>query len=758
MDKKAGLPSKAEILDYIAGTDAKVTRRDIARAFNVKGDDRARLREVIAELQSEGALQKAHGKVLSQGASLPRVSVVIIIHVSESGTLYGKSDAWEGEGDGPKIRIEEEKAQRGKKRVGALGVGDRVLARLEPAGKAYRARIIKRLEKKETESFLGIFHPEQNDGPGGWIEPVDKRAKHIVLVGPTDAEGVKDGDLVRAQILPHHHRHYGSAQARIIENLGDVLSPRSISLIAIHQHGIPVEFPDAALKQAKVATPATADGREDLRHLPLITIDPADARDHDDAVWAEVDTNKENNGGWHVIVAIADVAHYVTPGSALDKAAWERGNSCYFPDRVVPMLPERLSNDLCSLKAGEDRAALVAHLHFAHKGRLKSHRFSRAIIRCAANLSYEEAQDAIDGKAGEAAKPFLEDVLKPLFAAYDDVAIARAKRQPLELELPERKVELDEKGTVAAVKIRERLKAHRLIEDFMIAANVAAAEALESQRSPLLYRVHEQPSMDKVEALREYLGSVSLGLAKGQAMRPALFNRILERAKGTPFAEGVNEMVLRSQMQAYYTPENLGHFGLALGRYAHFTSPIRRYADLIVHRALINAFRLGDDGLADFEVARLSDTAEHISKTERRAMVAERESQDRYLAAYYAQHKGKTFQGRISGVTRFGLFIKVEPAGGDGFVPAAQLTGDYYHHDAGRHALIGEVTGDAYQLGDLLEVRVLEAERVTGALRLEVLSDAPRKMKLERRKSFARGRYKKGGKPKLPRGKGKKRR
>ncbi|MFZ5609702.1 MAG: ribonuclease R [Pseudomonadota bacterium] len=720
-----GFPSKSEITAFIARAEGKVTRRELARAFHLKGDDRARLKAVLRELAAEGAIAKSHGKALHSPEALPRVSVVTVIHVSEAGTLYGRAEAWRGDGDGPKIRIEEERGHpRGKRRPAALGVGERVLARLTPVAKGYKAKIIKRLDK-EVETILGLF---RSDGDGGRVEPVDKRAKSLLMVAPADMGEAQDGELVRVKPLAPHRRHFGPPQARVIERLGDILAPRSISLIAIHQHGIPHEFAAAALREATAARPVGLAGREDLRALPLVTIDPEDARDHDDAVWAEADPDPDNAGGWHVIVAIADVAHYVLPGSALDKAAWERGNSCYFPDRVVPMLPEALSADLCSLKAGKPRPSLAAHLHFSKDGRLKKHRFSRAVIRCRANLAYHDVQAAVDGRPADEAGALKDDVLAPLYAAYGAVKRAREKRQPLALDLPERRVALDDQGEIAAVTLRERLDAHRLIEDFMIAANVAAAQTLERERSPLIYRVHEAPSAEKVDALRDYLESLGLRLAKGQVIRPALFNRVLEMARDHDFAEGVNDMVLRTQMQAYYSPDNLGHFGLALGRYAHFTSPIRRYADLIVHRALIRALGLGEDGLTDHEVARLADTAEHISATERRAMTAERDSLDRYMAAYYARHKEEAFEGRITGVTRYGLFVRLSPLGGDGFVPAGQLGDDYFRHDEARHALIGEVTGAAYRLGDMVSARVLQAEPVSGALRLALLGEAPGRM------------------------------
>ncbi|RME65557.1 MAG: ribonuclease R, partial [Alphaproteobacteria bacterium] len=564
----------------------------------------------------------------------------------------------------------------------------------------------------------------------GWVEPVDKRSKAVFMVPPGETGGARDGDLVRGEPDPRHAHQLGAPRARIVECLGNVAAPRAISLIAIHAHGIPTEFSPAALAEAQAAkAPRLEPYMLDLRDVPLVTIDPEDARDHDDAVWAEADGDPANAGGWHVLVAIADVARYVVPGSALDRAARARGNSVYFPDRVVPMLPEALSADLCSLKAGKDRAALAVHLFFDAHGRLRRHRFVRALVRIAANLSYRETQAAIDGRQSDVPCALLDAVLRPLYAAHGAVAKARAKRGPLDLELPERQVHLDAAGEVAAITVRERLAAHRMIEDFMIAANVAAAQALEAAHSPLIYRVHEEPSLEKLETLRQYLDSLGLRLAKGQTLRPRLFNQVLAKARGQPLAEGVNDMVLRSQMQAFYTPDNRGHFGLALARYAHFTSPIRRYADLVVHRALIRALRLGGPGaLEEHEMLKLEETAEHISMTERRAMAAERDSIDRYLAAYYRRHVGDVLTGRIAGVARFGLFVRVEPGGGDGFVPAASLGDDYYRHDEARQALVGETTGDAYRLGDALDVRVLAADPLSGGLRLAAVGKAPGKL------------------------------
>jgi ribonuclease R len=464
-------------------------------------------------------------------------------------------------------------------------------------------------------------------------------------------------------------------------------------------------------------------GRVDLRKTPLITIDPPDARDHDDAVWAAPDDDPANIGGFQTIVAIADVATYVKPGSALDKEARFRGNSVYFPDRVVPMLPERISNDLCSLREKEERPALACFMVFDKSGNKKSHRFTRVTMRSAAKLSYEEAQMAIDGRPSAKAETLVEGVLKPLWAAYAALTKAREKRGPLELDLPERKFVLDEKGHVVRVVTPLRLDAHKLIEEFMIQANVAAAEELETKKTPLLYRVHDQPSEEKVRALSQFLKTVDLSLPLGQVMKPKHFNDLLREVKGKDYQNLVNDVVLRSQAQAIYSPANKGHFGLALRRYAHFTSPIRRYADLIVHRALVTALGFGEDGLSTDDISRLDETADMISDAERRAMAAERETMDRLIASHLAGQTGAQFRGRIGGVVGAGLFIKLDDTGADGFVPVSSLGSDYFIYSDVEHALIGQRTGEMFQLGDRVEVKLLEVAPVSGGLRFEMISE-----------------------------------
>ncbi|MGI9415780.1 MAG: ribonuclease R, partial [Hyphomicrobiales bacterium] len=565
---------------------------------------------------------------------------------------------------------------------------------------------------------LGIFRKSKSGDMR--IEPVDKKTRNELTVSRGDDGGARAGELVAVEVTRDRGR--GLANARVTERLGKPGGQHAISIIAVHQHGLPHKFGDDVFAQAEAMGPAPLGGRLDMRSVPLITIDPPDARDHDDAVWAAPDDDPKNPGGFRAIVAIADVGHYVRPGTALDREARERGNSTYFPDRVVPMLPERLSANLCSLRANEDRPALAVTMVFDRNGTKKSHEFSRVLMRSAAKLSYDQAQAAIDGRPDDASGPLLEPVLKPLWAAYRAVAKARDKRAPLELDLPERKILFNDKGEIDRIVVPPRLDCHRLIEEFMIQANVCAAETLEKQRSPLLYRVHESPSDEKVRALSEFLATLGLKLALGQGLKPKAFNQILAKVKGKDVEQLVNDVVLRSQAQAVYSSENRGHFGLNLRRYAHFTSPIRRYADVIVHRSLISALGLGDGGLDDNDVSRLYETAELISAAERRSMLAERDTVDRLVAAHLADKVGAQFNGRIAGVTDAGLFVALAETGANGFVPARAIGAEYFVHDCDRHALVGERSGETYRLGDQVEVSLVEVTPLAGGLRFDILS------------------------------------
>jgi ribonuclease R len=717
------LPSKADILAFIRERHGEVGTREIARAFGLKNALRADLKRMLRDLADEGSIEKRRKK-LHQPGSLPSTVLADVTGRDADGDLIATPDEWDeaAHGPAPKITI----ATSRKARPGeAAGLGDRVLLRIDDRRDemGLSGRVIKIIDHPKHR-VLGIFRKMPNGG--GRLEPVDKKMLGKELAIPAGAaQDAQDGDLVAVETSKAGR--FGLATGRIVEKLGSLKSERAVSIIAIHAHGIPSVFKRETLSDAEAAKPATLHNREDWRKIPLVTIDPPDAKDHDDAVHAEHDTAPNNRGGFIATVAIADVAHYVTPGCPLDREALTRGNSVYFPDRVVPMLPERISNDLCSLRPREDRAALAVRMVIGPDGRKRSHTFHRVLMRSAAKLSYQQAQAAIDGHPDESTESLLKPVLEPLYAAYEALKRARNERQPLDLDLPERKILLKADGTVDRVVRPERLEAHRLIEEFMILANVAAAETLERARVPLIYRVHDEPAIEKVHALQEFLATLDIPFAKGGALKPEAFNRILARVKGHENEQLINEVVLRSQAQAEYAAENYGHFGLNLRRYAHFTSPIRRYADLIVHRGLIRALKLGDGALPEnTDVKQLAEIAAEISATERRAMVAERETADRLVAHFLADRIGATFDGRISGVTRAGLFVKLHETGADGFIPARTIGDEYFAYDEARHSMIGRRSGETYRLGDSITVKLVEAAPVAGALRFQILSEGRR--------------------------------
>ena len=707
-------PTREQLLQYIADNPDRSGKRDIARAFGVTGGARIALKALLKELTDDGRIEKSRRR-LARSDGLPPVAVLAVTGRDKDGELLAEPADWpEARGAPPSAIIAADR----RRKAPTPGVGDRVLARLspgEPGGPAYSARIIKVLEQR-PETVLGVVRVLEK---GARIEPVDRKQKELVV----EADGLgkaREGDLVSVETT--RSGRYGLARGRVREVIGSMKSEKAVSLIAIHAHGIPYVFPPEVLKEADAARPSRGAERTDWRKLALVTIDPPDARDHDDAVHAEPDPDRKNPGGHIVTVAIADVAHYVAPASALDREALKRGNSVYFPDRVVPMLPERISNDLCSLREGEDRPALAVRMVFAADGRKLDHSFHRIIMRSAARLTYADAQEAFDGTAIKRSRRVL-DALAALWEAYQVIKRGRAAREPLDLDLPERKVVLAADGAIERIVVPPRLEAHRLIEEFMIQANVAAAETLEAKKSPLVYRIHDTPSLAKLEALRTFLASIEMSLPRSGNLRPSHFNRMLARAGETEHGQLLSEVVLRTQSQAEYSPENIGHFGLNLRRYAHFTSPIRRYADLIVHRALIRALKLGKDGLPDGAIAELPEMAARISAAERRAMVAERDTIDRLVAHWLADRIGATFTGRIAGVTRAGLFVKLDQSGADGFVPIGSLGRDYFAYDEARHAVIGRQSGEMHRLGDAVEVKLIEAVPLAGALRFELLSE-----------------------------------
>ncbi len=723
-------PSKETILDWIKDNPTNTNKRDIARAFGIKGQARIELKRVLRELYAEGHLTKDRKNFRDKNSMSP-VEMLHITAQDSDGDLIAEPLNWKGEAAAPKVLF------IAKKGDPALVIGDRILCRIEKTDEEipFQARLIRRIGRG-AEKIVGIY---QSGDFGGRILPVDKKSDREYQIDPNHRNGARDGELVEAEA--YGGRSKGLNRAKIVARLGDPSAPKSVSLIAIHQHGIPDQFPENVLEDAAKAKPVSLGKREDLRDLPLFTIDPPDARDRDDAICAMPDP--DHKGGHIVWVAIADVAHYVRPGTALDIEARKRGNSSYFPDRVVPMLPDNLSGDLCSLHADVERPCIALRIVLDKNGQKTDHRFTRGLMRSPAALSYLQAQQAVDGAPDETTAAILETGIKPLWAAYAASKKARHKRQPLHLDLPERQIILADTGEVTSVAFRDRFDAHKLVEEFMVLANVCAAETLEAKKSDLLYRVHEEPNPQKLEALHEVVQSIGMVLAKGQRLTTAHLNNLLDSAAGGEYAEMINMTVLRSMTQAYYSPQNMGHFGLNLKRYAHFTSPIRRYSDLIVHRALIAAHGWGDDGLTPSEAENLEQTAEHISQTERRSMVAERDTTDRYLSAFLSQNVGADFSGVVSGVARFGIFVKLDETGADGLIPVSRLGREYFTFDEDSRTLTGEHSRRVLRSGLRAKVRLAEADPLTGGLMFELLEidgkPLPLGEKGKSRKSAPRG-------------------
>ncbi len=716
--------TRERVLEAIRKSGGKAQKRDIAHELGIGPEQKKELRRILRELEESGALGRTGRKSYADANALPESGVMDIVDRDPDGELLARMRGPEGY-FGPTIRLAPGEA-RSRQGEAAIGVGDRVLARVARGDDgAFEARVVKRLGQS-AHKILGVYRANKDPRTvkygGGRVVPADRKARHDLIVESQHVGDAKDGDLVFVELAPERGRAHGPKRGIVKEVIGRESDPRAASILAMHTHGITEGFSAEEEAQANAAQKPTLKGRTDLRDLPLVTIDPEDARDHDDAVYASPDTDEKNKGGWRVWVAIADVAAYVQPGSPLDRGAWRRSNSTYFPDRVAPMLPESLSADLCSLREHEERACLAVEMIFNRDGQKIRHKFVRGLMRSAAKLSYEQAQAAIDGKPNDKTQPLLEPILKPLWEAYACVWAGRLKRQPLEIDAPEHKI-IFKDGKVAGVKRRERFDAHKLIEEFMIQANVCAAETLEQKNRPQIYRIHDRPSDEKIASLSDFLPTVDMSWTKGQNVTAARFNRILHLAETSPNKDIINEVVLRTQSQAVYSPDNIGHFGLNLARYSNFTSPIRRYADVTIHRALIRALKLGDDGATDKEEERHVETAEHISEMERKSMAAERDATARYISAFLADRVGNTFEGRVTGVTRFGLFIRLDETQADGLAPISTLGNERWVHDETAHALVGEQTGQRFPLGMRVEVRLDEATPISGGLLFSVLSD-----------------------------------
>ena len=706
------LPTKKQIQDWIKDNPKKSSKREIAKAFGIKGSMRVELKRVLKELTLSGEIDK-NKKSFKNPNQLPSVCILQMMASTSDGDLFARPVDWKGDEPEPIVLMVFRASDP------ALAYGDRVLAKVsivQDEQYQYEGRII-RVLKKTPKNTLGIY---KETSEGGRILPIEKSGREW-SVKLSDALDAKDGELVEAEQIKGK-RASGLYAARVINIVGDPSGPKAVSLIAIHQHGIPHQFPEDVLNESENSNFSVDAKREDLTKIPFVTIDPSDARDHDDAVYSHPDKDPSNIGGHVLWVAIADVAHFVKPGSALDKEARKRGNSTYFADRVVPMLPDRLSGDLCSIHEGIERPCLAVCMTIDKSGKKLKQTFHRAKIKSVASLNYEEVQKSVEGTVNEKVKPHFKNVIKPLYESYFCLKKSKDVRQPLDLDLPERKVELFKNGRVKAVVLKERFDSHRLIEEFMILANVAAAEELSKARSEFLYRVHEEPTPEKLNALREVAQSAGFNLAKGQVLQTSHLNDLLTKSKQSDLSELISMTTLRSMSQAYYSRENFGHFGLALKKYAHFTSPIRRYSDLITHRALISSLGLGCGGLNEMDSEKLEVTAKHISDTERRSMVAERDTTDRYLASYLSEKVGNEFEGKISGVAKFGFFVRLNESGAEGIVPVRTLGTDFYYYDDRTNTLRGSETGLIIGLGQRATVRLKEVDPIAGGIAFDALN------------------------------------
>ena len=734
------VPSRDEVLKFIAEQDGKVAKRDIAKAFNIKGEDRIPLKRLLREMSAEGLLDGSRKGGLRGQGELPSVAVVQVISRNKYGLLIARArvegSLLDGDDD-PTIEIDDSAPKNRRHRPAPpVSIGDTALVRLRKQSKyKYVARVIRKLGG-EGGTLYGVVR-ERPDGL--WLIPADRRERYDYKL--EDGAEATHGDLLACEKLPS--RRMGTKRARMVENIGSADDPHAFSLIAIAEQGIRVTFPDSVMAEAEAVKQADNKGREDLSHIPFITIDPADARDHDDAVYAEPDTDPQNPGGHIVWVAIADVAAYVTPNSEMDMEAKLRGNSVYMPDRVVPMLPERLSNDLCSLREGETRPCMAVRMTIGADGKKRSHQFYRGLMRVAVKLSYSQAQNAFDGAVEAQFAEYDAPLLQPLWQAYQCMAEAREQRQPLRINRPERRVEMDDNGKITRIYMPPSLEAHKLIEEMMVAANVCAAETLEKHRRTLIYRVHDSPPDERIKALADFLRPMGIKVNLGQTLLPHMFNGLMAQALEGPHAPSVSEVVLRTQSQAIYTIDNIGHFGLNLGRYAHFTSPIRRYADLTVHRALIAALKFGDDGQTPEEAEQLDAIAEAISATERKAMIAERSAGERYMAAHMSKHIGDSFTARIAGVSRAGLFVALDDSGAEGLIPISRLGEERFFADENNMYLTGRTTGLTFRLGEAVEVELVEATPLRGGLLFSLLDggtyDANAKRAAGKRRGAPRG-------------------
>ncbi len=712
------IPTSRNVLAALKASDhGPLKTKALAKALNIAEPDYKRFRGLLRKMESEGKLYRVKG---GRYAAPDKISLV----TGRLSTIRSGDGFVRGDAEGDEVFVPQ-------RDLDSAMDGDRVVVRIEsrPKGLKPVGRVIKVLERAHT-SIVGVFHEARKVG---YVVPLDPKLNTDVTVPWGEERPAKDGDVVMVTITAPGRRQHGPV-GEIEKVLGRLDDPGVDVLAILFGHGLNPDFPQDVVAEAeRVAVPpaeAVSDGREDLRDLLVFTIDPADARDHDDALSFE-----SLKDGHRIGIHIADVSHYVTPGGAIDAEALKRGTSVYLVDRVVPMLPHELSSDVCSLRPGVDRYATSLFVEFGADGSLRSHRFLRSVIRSRAKLSYEMAQSILD--AVEKGEPITIDPASELAGASDtevrDALVglsdlagklgkARTKRGALDFELPEARVILDDSGVPIRVEAVERLQTHRLVEAFMLLANELVAKAASEKKLPVLFRIHEEPSPEKIEILRDVLTRLGIKLPP-KVKQPADLAAALEAVRDKPAEKLVSTLVLRSMQRARYSATNAGHFGLALTHYAHFTSPIRRYPDLVTHRAIIRSLIEGkapDKGI--FE--SLEGIAERTSWREQVATTAERDSVEMKKIEFLRRHLGEEFDGTITGVKAFGVFVLLDNVLVDGLLHVNGLKDDYYQFDERAMALTGARQGRVLRLGDRVRVQVARVDKEERKVDLKLITRA----------------------------------
>lgn len=713
---KNSLPLDEEIIAYLTQRPSAVSKQELAKYFKVQGrEPRQLFKKQLLALVKKDLIKKEKGRNFSAGEAgkMPAVIRVKILEFNEDRFCF-IAEPYDVHENAPKfVYIRQKDLPKARE-------NDFFLVRLEEKNKKYWGNPLKRIfpELDEIVCIANVKPTHSNQADTAdliMLTPTNRRIKDMFYLKQSDHQDINNRDLVTISAAD-------GDGAKFVANLGPSDDISNVSLIAMHEHGMRIKFPGDVVELAEKADlPPLSKTREDFRDLPLVTIDGEDARDFDDAVYAYFDTDAKL---WRLHVAIADVSYYVRYNDALDKEALKRGNSTYFPDRVIPMLPEALSNGLCSLNPDVDRACMMIVMSIDEHGQLKNQKIKRGLMKSKARLTYTQVQHYIDGETksemiGDVSK--VENHIQDLHTLYKILRKAREKRGALDIHGSEQKIIFGDDGKVKELGVRVQLEAHKLIEECMVLANVAAATLLEAKQAPCIYRVHDKPAAERLTTLKTFLDGFGYNFEAKGDIQPSTLNNILKKSAGKIEQHAINETVLRTQCQAQYTPDNIGHFGLALDRYAHFTSPIRRYADLIVHRSLVRAYKLDEkdgkrDGLTDEQASRLEGVSEIISTTERTSSRCERDTTSRMTALYLEAQDEKVFDAQISGVSDFGLFVRLPQFGAEGLIPMRKLPNDYYVNDEKTKSLRGRRSGRIYQFLATMRVRLLEIDPLLNSI------------------------------------------